>query len=125
MGFLDLLGRRERPFPEKGIYKGVKYRIDGDAIMLEASNGREIQLAPGTPAPIYDDSKRDAISGARSLLLKEQRPTMRYYDGTAGESGLGTIHEFWGISNKEFDNLYNLGQEIMTRYHKSPKPKDH
>ncbi len=128
MGFFDAFRQKEQPFPEKGIYKDVAYRIDGDAVMVKASTGREMDFSPSPEtSPTAFDSVRKATEEGftqSNLLVSETEPpemmTEHYKDNatTINKSNEDIARDF-GISVREYDFLEETANEIISRYWRS------
>lgn len=137
MGLLDRF-RKEKPFPEKGEYQGVKYRIDGDAVMLLASTGKELQFAPTRPTPDeFDDQRLHVLQGgnAQSIRLAAQAASGH---GKQTNDDTGSTRRNWvpsslsceenlaalQLSDAEYLHLATTAREILAGYWKSRNHKN-
>ena len=140
MGLLDRF-RKEKPFPEKGEYQGVKYRIDADSVILEMQSGKELSLIPpkDVPPAIFDAQCAEAASGkiksVRLIPWLNADLEHRIMQEKPGEFVLGTDNGYpsadlgLGLQNAaEYDltlpqyaNLIMLGREIFARHLRSQK----
>jgi len=137
MRFLDLF-KKETPFPEKGLYKGAKYRIDGDAVMMLCSSGRELELRPAAheSPESFDEQRRSAIKGkARYVKLvpwidssldeninRPDNVTSGNENGVSMRVSMDLAEQnanAYGISLGEYVHLISLGREIFAKRTKS------
>ena len=116
---------RKKEFPERGTYKGVSYRIDGDSVMLTLRSGKEMQIGPKAAVTTqqFDQIKAEVIAGKSELLgLGTFRPSTFRYDTKGSNAIDSTGHssrELWGISEWKERYLLDLGEEIMINYYRS------
>ena len=130
---LDFLRRKEKPFPEKGTYKGSKYRIDGDSIVMTCSNGKEITFKPPsriTPGA-FDEERSEVLKGSDPRGLSLATSEAFDVDKTPAEgvnvkSNMGPSRSSYsenlarsGISETEHKQLAVLAREVIARYWKS------
>lgn len=119
-----MFGRAEsKELPEKGEYKGVPYRIDGDSIMLKASSGKEVQFAPdATVGPQEFDSRKQQIKHRQlnEIGLTARKPSDVNYEAITGANtspslaGEEDAQQMWGISRDEIEQLTRIAEEINT-----------
>lgn len=131
------LGRNREPVPDKGTFRGVQYRIDGDAVVLRCSSGQEISFTP-IPEDTPEDFDRQRRRAAPALIpmihreLEVSTPTDKDnsvdrndYD-LQGESGPDNFFESaqaYGISLLEYRALKLAANDLMKRYWKSHRSK--
>ena len=120
--------QKEGMFPEKGTYKGIRYRIDGDSVMLTASSGREVQIGPDVILWRIDEMdkfKSDVIAGtSENLELIAWRPSTYAHKpnrmvGNSLRGGTTTSEDYWNIPEVERHELENIGNEIMVTFFRS------
>lgn len=129
MKFRDLFGifKPERELAERGIFKGVQYRIDGDSVMLVCSSGKEVQFGPSPDSGInFDEQKRAVMAEkGRALSLKAYRPSTFPYD-VKGKNTRNSSHPsrlLWNISYTELSVLRQIAGEIMGIHYRSQTRK--
>lgn len=123
MKFPEFLRKNE--FPEKGIFKGVTYRIDGDSVMLTTSSGSEVQVGPDPSITMnmFDLEKKFVELGKSDhLRLKGYRPSAFGFEqkeeNNTSSSG-GSSEEIWGVTSAERLKLLELANQILVRYYRS------
>ena len=101
MKMREISGQSEsqKEFPEAGVYKDVRYRIDGDSVMLTSSSGKEVQVGPDATnnSNMFDIAKIQAVAGKSGKLpLSAFRPSTYEFD-TRGANGSGSEESVRGM----------------------------
>jgi hypothetical protein len=127
----DFLKRNEKPFPEKGTFRGVQYRIDGDEVVFRCSSGQEISFAP-IPERTPEDFDRQRAYLAPELIPWRRRDLSSDRDSTdeGGErqsisqpDDVGENSRAYGIGRLEYIALHHAANEIIRRYWKSRRSR--
>lgn len=128
MRLSDFFKRKEsnEPFPEKGVFRNVRYRIDGDSVILTLPSGREMQIAPdvGIRSDEFDKIKADVVSRKRHRFwgsLATLRPSVFEFD-TRGANQRTSHHSpqvLWDISGSQYLQYVEIADEILVKYIRS------
>ena len=141
----QLLGLDRGPFPDRGVYKGVTYRIDGDAVVMRCSNGKDFLMSPDPKlnADEFDRiriaavNKRSSDTGLlpwleineqirlqRSKKPQGQKREIKQSNVDSRSTSSFDSAAYYDITFDEYNKLLKIGPQIMIRYWKSKnKPK--
>lgn len=126
----DFLRRKQEPFPEKGEYRGITYRIDGDEVVVRCSSGQEIAFGPPFEIePEEHDRRRTHAQPALHPWMHRDRIPERKSSNTDQSDSGSLIHtddinedaKAYGISVFEYAGLARIAEQIMQRYWRSRK----
>ena len=121
---------KPKEFPEKGQYKGVAYRIDGDSVMLCCSTGEEIEFSPSADfkAEEFDDIRLRAAAGKSedaNLSSWDSPPNIddKSMSGTrnavSSDASFERVAKAYDIDIEEYEDLGDIANEIMIRHWRS------
>ncbi len=122
-------------FPEKGEYQGIKYRFDGDAVVLTASNGQEVQFAPqynvlelpqdvietAHARGVYDTN----IFGIGPIFPAQRAEPNKHLDRDSRRDNQYSPYaesqvdakKMWGISWDEYHKLWGIASSVLKKRH--------
>ena len=138
MSLREMLGFKQKVFPEQGTYLNIRYRIDGDSVILKWNNDVELEFRPSADMTQDEfDKLKSSVEAGKSdifplslwdhpVLIEKARQRSYQAKGlpetkivTRNSYATGNFNEtakLYGWSLEEQHNACDIAGVVMARY---------